>query len=64
MNTCPVKDCGAEIPSHLIVCPDHWKSIPVAKRRKVYKRRMKTRLALTAALETLGVPLPPLPERG
>lgn len=55
MNCCPIANCGAEIPSTMLMCREHWRRVPMEIRRAVwdgYEGRAKSdyEAAVTAAI--------------
>lgn len=57
MKKCDITDCQSQIDDRLIVCPEHWQSIPRKLRKKFYANASRSRKALGAALASIGASL-------
>lgn len=45
IHVCPVTGCSAECPEHKIMCPEHWRLVPVETQHAVWRTWRDTKRA-------------------
>lgn len=35
-HRCPIEPCPRDVPSHQLMCPGHWRTVPTELKRELY----------------------------